>query len=139
VYDTRSDTLYVASTEDNEIFALHDAGKSTHDLGKGVVIYRDPEHLHGPLGLAAAPNGDLLVTNSDVIHADTTQPSTIVEFTRSGQFVKQLSLDRKPGAAFGIAVEPAHDGARFAAVNDNYNRLTIWTLNGDFAPGSFDF
>ncbi len=51
------------------------------DGGIGKLIYTDATHLHGPLGMAMAPNGDLLVANNDVINSDPNQPSEIVEFT----------------------------------------------------------
>jgi len=132
VFDSRHDILYVASTEDNEIFALHGAGRTTHDLGRGVVVYQDAKHLHGPLGMAQASNGDFLVSNSDVINPDPAQPSEIVEFTRNGEFVKQLSMDPGQGGSFGLAVATSDDTARFAAVDDNASNLLIWTLDADF-------
>jgi hypothetical protein len=51
VYDSDSDTLYVASELDNEIFALQGAGRTTSDLGTGTVVFSDSTHLCGPLGL----------------------------------------------------------------------------------------
>jgi hypothetical protein len=47
--------------------------------------------------MAAAPGGDLLVSNNDAINGDPNQPSEIVEFTISGHFVKQLSMDPAQG------------------------------------------
>jgi hypothetical protein len=132
VYDGKRDILYVASTEDNEIFAVHGAGKTNHDLGTGNVIYSDAVHLHGPLGMVLAPNGDFLVTNADVINSDPNQPSEIVEFTKGGKFVRQLSVDPGQGGSFGLAVSASDDTAILAAVNDNTASLDIFTLNGDF-------
>jgi len=132
VFDSRHDILYVASTEDNEVFALHGAGGTNHDLGRGVVIYHDDTHLHGPLAMALAPNGDFLVSNADVINSDPNQPSEIVEFTKHGEFVKQLSMDPGQGGSFGLAVATSDDTARFAAVDDNAANLMIWTLDADF-------
>src|ERR1700674_5663704 len=57
VYDPGKDVLYVASTVDNTVFAVHDAADRTRDGGKGRVIYTDSTHLHGPLGMAMVPNG----------------------------------------------------------------------------------
>jgi hypothetical protein len=89
-------------------------------------------HLHGPLAMALAPNGDFLVANSDVINPDPNQPSEIVEFTKDGEFVKQLSMDPAQGGSFGLAVATSDDTARFAAVDDNTANLMIWTLDADF-------
>src|SRR5579862_1285722 len=91
-YDAARDTLFVASEKDDTIFALHGAGNTQTNLGTGAVVYQDAAHLHGPLGLIFAPNGDLLVANADpAVSQDPSEPSEIVEFTRSGQFVRQYS------------------------------------------------
>src|SRR5262245_57553782 len=81
-YDAVRDTLFVASEKDDTIFALHGAGSTQTDLGTGTVVYQDAMHLHGPLGLIFAPNGDLLVANADpAVSQDPNQPSELVEFT----------------------------------------------------------
>jgi len=129
VYDEKRDLLYVASTGDNAVFAVPDAANTRADNGKGFIVYQDDVHLHGPLGLAAAPNGHLLVSNNDTVNSDPTQPSEIVEFTRDGYFVKELSVDPAQGGSFGLAVRSANDQAIFAAVDDNTSTLIIWTLN----------
>ena len=77
------------------------------------------------------PNGDLLVSNSDGINPDPNQPSEIVEFTVDGQFVGEISVDAAQGGAFGLKATSVINGVfRFAAVDDNANTITIWTLNG---------
>ena len=128
VYDVFTDRLFVASTEDNEVFAVQNAIRRTDDGGRGTLIYQDNVHLHGPLGMASAPNGHLLVSNSDVINSDPNQPSEIVEFTKDGRFVRELSVDPAQGGSFGLAVRSMRDGAVFAAVDDNASTLTIWTI-----------
>jgi hypothetical protein len=82
--------------------------------------------LHGPLGMAMAPNGDLIVSNNDAINPDPTQPSELVEFTTTGQFVKEISVDANFGGSFGLAVETKGDIAHFAAVDDNVSILLDW-------------
>lgn len=129
VYNSRLDVLYVASTGDNAVFAVRHAAERSDDDGTGTVVYQDNVHLHGPLGMAQAPNGHLLVSNNDGINPDANQPSEIVEFTAEGQFVKQLSVDPAQGGAFGLAVRSTEDTAVFAAVDDNTATLLIWTLN----------
>jgi len=128
VYDAKKDILYVASTADNSVYAVYDAGDRHHDGGRGTLIYTDAVHLHGPLGMAMAPNGDLLAANNDVINSDPNQPSEIVEFTVDGKFVKQISMDPAQGASFGLAVETMGHTATFAAVDDATNLFLIWTL-----------
>ena len=121
--------LYVASTGDNAVFEVRNAADRKSDAGAGSIIYQDDTHLHGALGLAEAPNGHLLVTNNDGINPDPNQPSEIVEFTKWGNFVKEISVDPGQGGSFGLAVRTTEDKAIFAAVDDVTNSLTIWTLN----------
>jgi hypothetical protein len=129
VYESDRDSLFVASTEDNAIFEVPHAASTTRDQGMGQAIYQDNAHLHGPLGMVEAPNGDLLVANSDVINSDPNQPSEIVEFTREGEFVKQISVDPAQGGSFGLNVQnTGHNTTRFAYVDDVTGTLTIWTL-----------
>jgi len=129
VYDPSKNVLYVASAVDNAVYAVRDAADRNHDGGIGTLIYEDPKHLHGALGLAMSPNGHLLVTNNDSINPDPLQPSELVEFTVEGQFVKQISLDPSPGGSFGLAVETVNrKTAKLAAVDDSVNLFLIWTL-----------
>ncbi len=78
--------------------------------------------------MAAAPNGDLLVSNSDVINSDPNQPSEIVEFTKNGQFVSQLSVDPNQGGSFGLATNVTGNISHLVAVDDNAANLTIHTI-----------
>ena len=130
VFDEKEDRLYVASTLDNTVFAVDQAEKRTSSDGPGEIIYQDNTHLHGALAMAEAPNGHLLVTNNDVINSDPNQPSEIVEFTKWGEFVKEIPVDPNQGGSFGLAVEKV-DGntAILAAVDDNTASITIWTLD----------
>jgi len=90
--------------------------------------------LRGPLALAFAPNGHLLTSNGDaptVTPPSTqTQNSEIVEFTKEGQFIGEFSIDSAAGSAFGIAIVPSgEDSARFAAVDDTTNQVTVFRLS----------
>jgi uncharacterized protein (TIGR03118 family) len=131
-YDVRNDTLYVASTGDNEIFAVRNAAATTRDRGTGGVAVQDNAHLHGPLGLVIAPNGDLIVSNGDAVNADASHSNEIVEYTAQGGFVGQFQLDAGTGgAAFGIDMSAGPDGQlKFYAVDDNTNTLDVWTFGG---------
>jgi len=128
VYDSTTDVLFVASTVDNAIFAVSGAGNRTNDSGTGTIVYQDPVHLHGPLAMAMAPNGHLIVSNNDAINPDPNQPSEIVEFTTQGAFVRQISVDQNPGGSFGLNIVASLGAARFAFVDDNVNALSIWTF-----------
>jgi hypothetical protein len=126
--DKERDILYVSSAGDNAIFAIRDASHRTSDAGMGNVVVTDQTHLHGPLGLALARNGDLISAQGDAVNPDPKQPSEIVEFTAGGQFVSQFSVDSAPGSAFGLALRPREDGFVFATVDDTTAVLDIWVV-----------
>jgi len=127
-YDAQHEILYVASSADNAVYAVHEAGSRESSGGAGNIIYQDNIHLHGPIDLVQAPNGHLIVANSDGSNADPNQPSELVEFTVDGKFIAQYSLDKNDGGAFGVALAPIGGTAvRVAAVDDNANTLSIWT------------
>jgi DNA-binding beta-propeller fold protein YncE len=129
-YDTDHDVLYVASTGDNKVFAIDHARAASKDAGMGRVVYTDDVHLHGPLGLALAPNGHLITANGDAVNAGGMQ-NELVEFTVGGQFVAQFQVDSgAAGGAFGLAFGRTGGEIRFAAVDDVQNTLDIWTLRG---------
>jgi hypothetical protein len=129
-YDGKSDTLYVASTDDNAIYAVADAAKATSPVNKGTIVFNDSRRLHGPLGLVLAPNGDLISSQGDVVNPDPNQQSEIVEFTKSGTFVTEFAVDSTAGAAFGIALdEPKQAAVNFAAVNDTLNTVIVHDLS----------
>jgi hypothetical protein len=129
-FDANRDILYVASTADNAIFAVADAAKIQNSLGTGsVVVPATDSHLHGPLGLVLAPNGDLIVSNGDAVNPST-DVNEIVEYTPSGRFVAETPVDTTgtPGGAFGIALSSFHGRIRFAAVDDNFNSVIVSSL-----------
>jgi len=129
-YDVTTDTLYVASTGDNAVFAINNASKVSQSVGTGNMIYSDNVHLHGPLVLLLAPNGHLLVSNGDAVNGDPNQPSEIVEFTTGGSFVSEFSIDGGQGGAFGMNLQSIGGGmTRFAAVDDVTNSLRMWTVS----------
>jgi uncharacterized protein (TIGR03118 family) len=127
-YVASTDTLYVASTADNAIYSVPNASTRSTDAGTGSVFYTDNMHLHGPLGLALAPNGDLLISNGDAVNGDPNQPSEIVEINPSARFLAQVSIDPAQGAAFGIAVNVSLNRVHLAAVEDVLNALDIWNV-----------
>jgi hypothetical protein len=131
-YDRAADVLYVASTADNAIFAVPRAGTSASLVNKGTPIFASPV-LRGPLGLMFAPNGNLLTSNGDAVNGDPTHPSEIIEFTKSGQFVRQFNVDAGQGGAFGIAtVLSGSPQFNFAAVDDVPNVMSVYRLLSDF-------
>jgi hypothetical protein len=124
-YDGESDVLFVASTDDNQIFAVPHAGNRISFVVKGVPVFANP-NLRGPLALVFAPNGNLLTANGDAVNGDPTHPSEIVEFTRSGEFVRQFNVDAAQGGAFGLAtVLSGKPRFNFAAVDDVPNTISV--------------
>jgi hypothetical protein len=125
-YDGSSDTLFVASTADNAIFAVPHAGERNTAVNKGHVVFVDP-HLRGPLALAFAPNGHLLTANGDAVNADPLHPSEIVEFTRRGRYVAEADVDASQGGAFGVATKLSARNPVFnyAAIDDVANDLVV--------------
>jgi hypothetical protein len=116
----RNDTLYVASTEGNRIFAVPSALVRSKTAGRGAQVTRGG-HLMQPLGLAIAPNGNVLTVNGG--------NGRIVETTPSGHQVASKFLDSTPppplgaGALFGLAVRPGGTGVYY--VDDAVNTLRI--------------
>jgi DNA-binding beta-propeller fold protein YncE len=130
-FNACTDTLYVASTGDNAIYAIKNAQFTGPHGGTGNLIFSD-EHLRGPLALGFAPNGDLLAANGDAVNPDTSltnpQNSEIVEFTTSGKFVDEFQIDPTIGGAFGFAVQSQGNQTVFAAVDDVTNQLDVWLV-----------
>jgi hypothetical protein len=127
-YDRTTDVLYVASTADNQIFAVPHAGNAVSPPTRGTPIFAN-QNLRGPLALVFAPNGNLLTANGDAVNADATHPSEIVEFTKSGEFVREFNVDAGQGGAFGIAtVLSGNPPFNFAAVDDVPNVISVYSL-----------
>ncbi len=125
-FDERTDTLFVASTADNTIYAVSRAGSRSDAAARGRVAFAD-SHLRGPLALRFAPNGDLLAANGDAVNADVLHPSEIVEFTTRGDFVREYNVDASQGGAFGL--DTLRDGAfNYAVIDDVTNSLTVTRL-----------
>jgi DNA-binding beta-propeller fold protein YncE len=103
-FDPATDVLYVASTDDNAIYSIPYANIRLTSAGKGSLVFRDP-HLRGPLGLVLLPDGNLIAANGDAINGNPNESSELVEFTPTGHFVGQMSIDPSQGGAFGIAAE----------------------------------
>ena len=112
-------TLYVASTRSNSIAGIPDADLRTTDAGTGFGISARGE-LASPLGLAMAPNGNILAVNGN--------NGKIVEVKPGGEQVATAMLDShgKPagaGALFGLALVPGDGGVYY--VDDAVNTLRV--------------
>ena len=81
------------------------------------------------MALVFAPNGNLPTANGDAVNGDPTHPSEIVEFTKSGEFVREFNVDAGQGGAFGIAtVLSGYPPFNFAAVDDVPNAISVYSL-----------
>ncbi len=111
----RNGILYVADTEGNRITAVPNALFRPNSVGTGHTV-SSGHALNGPLGLAVAPNGDLLAANSG--------DGNLVEVTPGGKQVAVKMIDTTGtggGSLFGLAVAPDGEGVYF--VNDGNNTL----------------
>jgi hypothetical protein len=127
-FDGRSDTLYVASTGDNAIYAIGNASHASGPVERGRLVFAGSQ-LRGPLALRLAPNGDLLTANGDAVNGDPAHPSEIVEFTPSGRFVQEYDVDASQGGAFGLDATVDSDGRlNYAVVDDVTNNLSVYRL-----------
>ena len=127
-YDEGNDTLYVASTGDNAIYSVAHASHRSSAVNRGGLVFADA-HLRGPLALRLAPNGHLLTANGDAVNADMLHPSEIVEFTKSGHFVREYNVDASQGGAFGIdTLRHEIGGFNYAVIDDVTNSLSVYRL-----------
>ena len=110
--------LFVADTLNDRIAAIPDAVSRVNDAGAGVtVVQGDP--LNMPLGLAIAPNGDILTMNAGNGQIVESTPTSV----RAGARFVDLSHSRNgAGTLFGL-VAPGGDAVYF--VNDGNNTLAI--------------
>jgi hypothetical protein len=116
---SRNGTLYVADTLANRIAAIPGAVFREHSDGTGFTVTRG-HHLNGELGLAVAPDGDILTVNGG--------NGLLVETTPFGAQVATRQLDksgtpRGAGALFGLAVKPGHDAVYY--VDDATNTVNL--------------
>lgn len=108
-------TLYVADTQGNRIAAVPNALTRTSTLAGGGMTVAAGGYLNGPLGLATAPNGDILAANAD--------DGNIVEVTPAGAEYQPFNTEAGAGGLFGLTIAPNLKGVLF--VNDSTNTLGL--------------
>jgi sugar lactone lactonase YvrE len=114
-------TLYVADSVDSSIESIPNALTISSPVAGTPVSSGGA--INDPLGLAMAPNGDILTTNGG--------DGNIVETTPAGAQVAVVTLDSTPappglpgsGALFGLAVVPDANGVYY--VDDATNTLNL--------------
>jgi sugar lactone lactonase YvrE len=101
--------LYVADSARNRIAVIPTALTRTTVAQHGGTTVTKGGQLNDPLGLAVAPNGDILTTNGS--------DGNIVETTAAGVHAATVTLvPSGAGDLFGLAVAPGGSGVYF--VND---------------------
>jgi hypothetical protein len=115
----RNGTLYVADTGQNRITGIPHAIVRLSSAGTGFVLTKGGR-LNAPLGLAIAPNGDVLTVNGG--------DGRIVETSPAGMQVAHRFLDTSgsppgSGALFGLAIAPHGSGVYFVDDATNFLRL----------------
>ncbi|HEX3424806.1 MAG TPA: hypothetical protein VHT30_01650 [Acidimicrobiales bacterium] len=118
-------TLYVADTAANGIDAVPDALGLTTPL-TGIRITRGGA-LNSPLGLAMAPNGDIVTVNGGDGNAVETTPAGVQVATKALDTTPQMGAAAGAGALFGLAVAPG--GTGLYVVDDISNSLDVATRN----------
>jgi hypothetical protein len=109
-------TLYVAETASNRITAIPDALTRTKPVKDGTSTLFSGGALNLPLGMAMAPNGDLIVMNGGDGNA--------VEITPQGKQVATRELIKNgAGDLFGVTLAPG--GQQLFFVNDGTNALEV--------------
>jgi hypothetical protein len=101
-------TLYVADANANRIAAIPSAMTRTTKLGHGGMTVSKGHFLNDPLGLAIAPNGNIISMNG--------ANGKAVETTQSGSQSAKTLMKNGAGDLFGLAIAPKGNGVYF--VND---------------------
>jgi DNA-binding beta-propeller fold protein YncE len=110
-------TLFVADTLRSRIAAISNAVSRSTDAGAGLTVAQG-RALKQPLGLAIAPNGNILTVNGgDGLMVETTPGGTQVGV----RFVDVSHSRNGAGTLFGLAITPEGNGVYF--VDDGNNTL----------------
>ena len=113
-------TLYVADTLDNRIAGIPKAAFRFSDDQTGSTVSQGGA-LNGELGLAIAPNGNILTVNGG--------DGNIVETTPYGAQVEVKTIDNNQGGGgnlFGLAVKPGADAVYFVDDFSANNNLQLF-------------
>lgn len=113
----KNGTLYLADTLSNRIAAIPEALTRTSAVMGGGTTVTNGGKLRQPLGLALAPNGDILTANAG--------NGNIVETTPAGMQLLARTADKETGAGslFGLLVSPNGKGVFYVDDGDNTLRL----------------
>ncbi|HEX3693696.1 MAG TPA: hypothetical protein VHU13_10160 [Solirubrobacteraceae bacterium] len=107
--------LYVADTLQSRIAAIPDALHRQSAAGSGGITVAKGGYLNSPLGLAIAPNGDVLTTNGG--------DGNLVETTPVGAEFQPFDTGAGEGGLFGLAIGAPRQGVWL--VDDANNTLAL--------------
>ncbi|HTU39334.1 MAG TPA: hypothetical protein VMF35_15155 [Acidimicrobiales bacterium] len=112
-------TLYVADTVRSRIAVIPAATSRFFPVFGGGFTLSAGNNLAAPLGLALAPNGDLLTVNGNNGNA--------VEISPFGAQVDTVTIDpfNSGGDLFGLAIAPGGNGVLFVDDNGAANTLEL--------------
>ncbi len=115
----RNGTLYVADTVHSRIAAIPFATSRFYPAFAGGFTLSASGSLNAPLGLALAPNGDLITVNGNDGNA--------VEIGPFGNQVTTMAIDPfdSGGDLFGLAIAPGNNGVLFVDDNGAANTLDL--------------
>jgi hypothetical protein len=115
----RDGTLYVSDTVKSRIAAIPFATSRFSPVPGGGLTLSQGGGLNAPLGLATAPNGDLIAVNGNDGNA--------VEVAASGVQVTTKTIDpfNSGGDLFGLAIVPQGNGILFVDDNGAANTLDL--------------
>src|SRR5262249_49620926 len=119
----RHGTLFVADTQNNQITAIPGALGRMTSASTGTMVSSGGK-LNAPLGMAIAPNGDILTVNGN----DGRIVETVPAGKQAGKQVATMFLDRSgspqgAGALFGLTIAPGGSGVYY--VDDAVNTLRL--------------
>jgi hypothetical protein len=113
-------TLYVADTVHSRIASIPHAVDRPDAVGGGGGTVTEGGGLNNPLGLATAPNGNLIAVNGNDGNAVEISPTDDMQ-------VDTMTIDpfNSGGDLFGLAIAPQGNGILFVDDNGSANTLDI--------------
>lgn len=117
----RDGSLFVADTGANRIAVIPDATTRTRAVAGATVSAAGA--LDGPLGLAIAPDGDILTTNGGNGNLVKITPGGVQVAVKTLDNTSEPPLPNGNGTLFGLAVAPGQSSVYF--VDDGSNTLNL--------------
>ena len=122
-YDDVTDTLYVASTLNNSVYAINKASRVKNLGGPGRVVVNNSPNLTGPKGVSLSPSRTLLISGDLASGA-----TGLSEFDLSGRYIGSLATAAASGGASSVTWNHSLYGFGPEVVQLNANDSTIQFL-----------